>query len=187
GVSRKSGSRTSLTPGRAVEPAKVVLLDVGTGSACIPISVLKNIPGIKAVATEISGAAMRVARRNIRKHRLKSRIKLIKSDLLENVPAGLFKDREVIAVANLPYIPKQFQVDPSTKYEPDVALYGGEDGLDIYKRLVDQLAEIKPRAIFFELFEEQIAILASRMPGYELKYAKDMTGEARVMMMERNN
>ncbi len=163
-----------------------LLLDIGTGSACIPISVLKNVPEIKAIATEICGSAMKVAKRNIAKHHLKSRIKLIKSDLLTKVPVGLLKDHEIILTANLPYIPKQFQVDPSTKFEPDVALYGGEDGLDIYKRLIEQLEEIgiKPKAMFFELFESQIAILASHMPDYELKYAKNMTGDAKCLHLE---
>ena len=163
-----------------------LLFDIGTGSACIPISVLKNIPDIKSIATEICGSAMKVAKRNIAKHKLKSRIKLIKSDLLKNVPVGLLKDHEIILTANLPYIPKQFQVDPSTKFEPDVALYGGEDGLDIYKRLIEQLEEmgIKPKAMFFELFEFQIAVLCEHMPDYELKYAKNMTGDARCLHLE---
>ena len=162
------------------------ILDVGTGSACIPISILKNVSDIRAIATEICGSAMKVAKRNIAKHKLKSRIKLIKSDLLTKVPVGLLKDHEIILTANLPYIPKQFQVDPSTKFEPDVSLYGGEDGLDIYKRLIEQLEEmgIKPKAMFFELFEFQIAALCEHMPDYELKYAKNMTGEAKCLHLE---
>lgn len=163
-----------------------LLLDIGTGSACIPISILKNIPEIKSIATEICGSAMKVAKHNITKHKLKSRINLIKSDLLKNISVGLLKDHEIILTGNLPYIPKQFQVDPSTKFEPDVALYGGDDGLDIYKRLVDQLEEmgIKPKAMFFELFEFQIAALCEHMPEYELKYAKNMTGEAKCLHLE---
>jgi len=163
-----------------------LLLDVGTGSACIPISILKNIPNIEAVATEISGSAMRVAKHNIKKHGMKGRIQLFSSDLLKSVPRELFEDREIIVTANLPYIPKRFAVHPSTKFEPDIALYGGDDGLDIYKRLIEQLEEIKPRVIFFELFEFQAAVLAAEMPDYELKFTEKMTGDARIMMMERN-
>ncbi|MBU0727597.1 peptide chain release factor N(5)-glutamine methyltransferase [Patescibacteria group bacterium] len=161
--------------------SNVQLLDVGTGSACIPISILKNVSKINAIATEISRPAIKIAQENVKKHHLKGRIKLYKSDLLESVPLRLFDDKNVIVTANLPYIPTQFQIDPSTKYEPDVALYGGEDGLDIYKRLVEQLEEIKPKAIFFELFEHQIAILCEYMPDYELKYAKNMTGDAKCL------
>jgi release factor glutamine methyltransferase len=162
-----------------------MLLDIGTGSACIPISILKNVPDIRAIATEISSSALRVAKRNIKKHKLKSRIELFDSDLLKHVPLEIFEGKEVIVTANLPYIPKRFAVHPSTKFEPDIALYGGDDGLDIYKRLITQLQEIKPRAIFFELFEFQAGILATKMKGYEIKFTESLTGEARVLMMER--
>lgn len=171
-------------PARAGE---LKILDIGTGSACIPISILKNIPNIEAVATEISGSAMRVAKHNIKKHGMKGRIQLFSSDLLKSVPRELFEDREIIVTANLPYIPKRFAVHPSTKFEPDVALYGGDDGLDIYKRLIKELEEIRPRAIFFELFEFQAAVLGAQMPDYEVKFTESLIGEARCLMMERNN
>ncbi|MBN2087187.1 peptide chain release factor N(5)-glutamine methyltransferase [Candidatus Peregrinibacteria bacterium] len=165
-----------------------ILLDVGTGSACIPISILKNVPEIQAIVTDISGSAIKVAKRNISKYKLKSRIDIIKSDLIASIPIQLLKDKQVILTANLPYIPEQFQIDPSTKFEPSVALYGGEDGLDIYKRLIKQLEEndIKPIAMFFELFEFQAAALCANMPDYKLKLTEDMTGEARLIMLERN-
>ena len=82
-----------------------ILLDIGTGSGCIPISVCKNVDGITAVATDISRKALKVARKNIKKHGLANRIDLIHSDLLKNVPPGLFDGRGVIVTANLPYIP----------------------------------------------------------------------------------
>lgn len=162
-----------------------LLLDIGTGSACIPVAVLKNVEGVSAIAVDRCGAALRVARRNIKKHRLQSRIKLFRSDLLEKVPIRLLRDSEVIVTANLPYIPADYQVSPELKYEPSIALFGGKDGMDVYRRLVVQLMTIQPRAIFFELFEHQIAILKTALPDYHLKYVKDMSGEARVLCMER--
>jgi release factor glutamine methyltransferase len=173
--------------GLPVGKKELVLVDVGTGSACIPVSILHNLPGIRAVTTEICAQAMKVARRNIKKHGMEGRITLIQSDLLEAVPADTFRGKEVVLTANLPYIPPQFQVHPSTKFEPDVALYGGEDGLDIYKRLFYQLSKIKPRAIFLECFEFQKGILAEHISDYELKYAKNMTGDARCLFFERED
>jgi len=165
---------------------KCLLLDIGTGSGCIPISVLKNVEGIKAIATDISRAALRVAKRNIKKNRLQSRIKLIRSDLLENVSSRLLHDHEVIVTANLPYLPPSYyEVNPELKFEPRLALHGGEEGMDVYKRLIGQLKEFRPRAIFLELFEFQIATLKTKLPDYHLKYVKDMSGEARVLVMER--
>ena len=163
----------------------VILLDIGTGSGCIPVSVCKNVKGLKAIATDVSSAALRVAKRNVKKHKLTSRITLVLSDLLKNVPPELLEDREVVVTANLPYIPADFQISPELKYEPPISLYGGADGMDVYRRLIEQLEKIKPRAIFFELFESQIAILKTKLPDYHLKYVKNMSGEARTLVLER--
>ncbi len=165
--------------------SQLILLDIGTGSACIPISILKNIEDVRAIATDISENALKVAKKNIKKHKLQSRIQLIKSDLLKDVPLDSFIDKEVILTANMPYIPKDYQVNPELKYEPQISLYGGDDGMDIYKKLVDQIQDIKPIAIFFELFDDQIAILKTRLPDYRLKYVKNMSGVARALVMER--
>ena len=171
--------------GGATPSSRLLLLDIGTGSACIPISVCKNVDGLTAVATDISRKALKVARKNINKHGLNNRIKLIHSDLLKNVTSQLFEGRKVIVTANLPYIPTNYQISLELKYEPQISLFGGEDGLDLYKKIVQQLTTIKPKAIFFELFEDQIAILKTHMPDYKLKYIKNMSGKARVLVMER--
>ena len=71
----------------------IILLDIGTGSGCIPISVCKNVDGLTAVATDISRKALKVARKNIKKHNLINRIQLIHSDLLENVNTELLMDK----------------------------------------------------------------------------------------------
>jgi len=162
-----------------------LLLDIGTGSACIPITVCKNVKGLTAIAADVSSAALRVAKRNVKKHKLTTRIKLVLSDLLKNIPPEWLEDRELIVTANLPYIPTDFQVSPDLAYEPSISLYGGEDGLEVYRRLTEQVRTLKPRALFFELFEHQIALLKTKLPDYRLKYTKNMSGEARVLVMER--
>ena len=164
---------------------EVMLLDIGTGSGCIPISTLVNVEDLHAVATDISTNALKIARMNAREHRVRDRIVFLKSDLLEGVSSGLFEGKELVVTANLPYVPTDFDVNIETKFEPQIALYGGKDGMDIYEKLAHQLEAIKPRAIFFEMFDFQIAILAEKMPDYELKHVKNMTGMAKVLMMER--
>ncbi len=181
----KIQSKSKIHPSKFTHQNSPILLDIGTGSACIPISVLKNVEGIKAVAIDVSRGALRVARKNIKKHKLKSRIQLLKSDLLEDVPVELFEGREVIVTANLPYIPTDYQISEELKYEPQISLFGGGDGMELYKKIVQQLADIKPRAIFFELFEDQIAILKTKLPDYKLKYVENMSGKARCLCMER--
>lgn len=163
----------------------MLLLDVGTGSGCIPISILKNISGLTAVATDISRAALAVAKENAKKHFVASRIRFFKSDLLGQVPVRLLENHTIVLTANLPYLPDQMEAKPELSFEPSIALYAGSDGMDVYRRLMRQIETLRPRAVFLELYEWQIALLQAQFPGYELKYAKTMSGDARCLMLER--
>jgi release factor glutamine methyltransferase len=174
--SRRRGSGSS---------PSVVLVDIGTGSGCIPISVIKNVPGLEAVAIDISSSALRVAKANVKKHHLQSRITLVRSNLLDTIDLDPFEDHEVILTANLPYLPDKMEVAPELSFEPSISLYGGSDGMDVYRRLMTQIERLRPKAIFLELYEWQIGLLQAQFPGYELKYAKTMSGDARCLMLER--
>lgn len=165
--------------------AQSLLLDVGTGSGCIPISILKNIPGLSAVATDISRAALSMAKENAKRHSVSNRIRFFKSDLLSRVPAKLLSGREIILTANLPYLPDKMEAKPELGFEPSIALYAGTDGMDVYRRLMRQVETLRPKAIFLELYEWQIALLQTQFPGYELRFARVMSGDARCLMMER--
>jgi len=162
-----------------------LLLDVGTGSGCIPIAVLKHAKDLEAVATDVSGGALNVARSNATKHKVESRIHFVHSDLLEAVDPLLFEDRQLVVTANLPYVPKGYEVNVETTFEPQVALWGGEDGMDLYKKLLKQLLPLAPRAMFFECFDFQKVILVENAPGYELRSFNSPSGGAGVVMLER--
>lgn len=164
-----------------------ILLDVGTGSACIPVAVLKHVREVEAWATDISYAALKVAAKNVQLHGLKDRIHLLHSDLLDSVDIMLFEGDKLVVTANLPYVPKGYEVNIETRFEPQIALYGGDDGLDIYKKLLEQLLEVRPRAIFFECFDFQVAMLGEHAPGYVVKWTKPMMGKARMLMLERSD
>lgn len=164
-----------------------LLLDVGTGSGCIPVSVIKAVPDLEAVAVDISSKALKVAQNNAYKHHVLSRMVFVQSDLLQSVDRRLLEGWEVVVTANLPYVPKDYQVNIETQFEPQIALYGGDDGLDLYRRLITQLMEIRPKAIFFECFEFQAAVLAKELPDYELKFIRKALGMASVMMLERRD
>lgn len=165
--------------------SKLLLLDIGTGSGCISIAVLKYVEGLTAIATDISFSALRVAKANATRHGVDSRIQFVASDLLKNVNMTLLKGREVVVTANLPYVPKNFQVNIETHFEPQIALWGGEDGMDIYRRLLEELLPLKPKAMFFECFDFQKAILAMHAPGYKLRQVKNVSDGAGVMILER--
>src|SRR3989344_4016436 len=117
---------------------QVVVLDLGTGSGCIAISIAKNNPKIKIIATDVSKKALKVAEENAKTHKVENQIIFLEADLLPD-----FKISPDIIVTNLPYIPTQRlkYIDPVvTDFEPRVALDGGEDGFELYRKLFQQLA-----------------------------------------------
>lgn len=114
-----------------------MIADVGTGTGCIPIALLAEISALKAVAFDISLEALRVAERNGIHNGVADRLRLVGGDLLSAGGTNRFD----LIVSNPPYIPRGeiagLQAEVS-RYEPRLALDGGEDGLDLYRRLVVQ-------------------------------------------------
>lgn len=115
------------------------VLDLGAGSGVIAIAIAKNLPNTKIIASDISKKALNLAKMNAKFHQVN--IKFVLSNLLENI----FKPVDVI-VTNLPYIPSARipYLDSSVKdFEPLVALDGGEDGFELYRKLFKQIKEKK--------------------------------------------
>jgi release factor glutamine methyltransferase len=123
--------------------SNLTILDIGTGSGNIAISVTKNNKKIKVFATEVSKEALEIAKFNAKFHRVEDQIFFIESDLLEKFsPKGQID----VVVTNLPYIPTSRipYLDPSVKdFEPRVALDGGYDGFGLYRKLFAQMVEKK--------------------------------------------
>jgi release factor glutamine methyltransferase len=109
--------------------------DIGTGSGCIAISMLQDLPGARAIATDVSPAALRVAQRNSERHGVKDRLVLLESDCFSaldpNAPFNLI-------ASNPPYVAEdELQtVQREVSYEPRAALAAGPDGLSVIRRLV---------------------------------------------------
>ncbi len=123
-------------------PDKRNVMDVGTGSGIIAISIAKHILDAKIIATDISPKALQVAKQNAIKHGVEKRIEFIECDLLPQSQVTSRKSTDLqpltcdLICANLPYIPtKTLHGLEVYNKEPTLALDGGEDGLDIYKRL----------------------------------------------------
>lgn len=157
-----------------------LLVDVGVGSGCIPISILKNQPDLRGLGLELSPEALKVARKNAERLGVNDRLELIESDLLQNLPQDLIEDHSWVLVANLPYIPVDWPRHHSTEFEPEMALFGGEGGVELYKQLAQQIERLKykPEALFFECFEFQVGEIEGFLLSYHLLEIKKMTGEA---------
>jgi release factor glutamine methyltransferase len=109
------------------------VLDVGTGTGCLAIALAHERPAARAVASDISHAALVVAATNARRHGVRDRIRFLCTDLV----AGLSLRANVI-VSNPPYVPDQpaVRLPPDVvRYEPATALFGGSDGLTVMRRL----------------------------------------------------
>ena len=134
-VSRQSASRQEASAGR--------ILEIGTGSGCLAVTLALELPEAEVVATDVSAEALMVAQENAR--RLGARVEFRRADLL----AGLTGEFEVL-VANLPYVDADWEwlEQRSLDYEPAGALYSEQGGLAHYARLLEQLgaAEAKVRA-----------------------------------------
>jgi len=113
---------------------KISILDIGTGSGCILISLLSELKNSKAVGIDISKKALVIAKKNLVKHALQNKIKFLNKSLDSN-----FYQKFDLVVSNPPYIKtcevKNLSQDIK-KYEPRIALDGGNDGLDLIKKII---------------------------------------------------
>jgi ribosomal protein L3 glutamine methyltransferase len=128
--------RDNLAPWIPDRRAIKSILDLGTGSGCLAVLLAHSFPGARIVATDISSAALAVARINVGKYRLRSRIRLIKSDLFSAL-GGKHYD---LIVANPPYVTTagMRRLPREYRHEPGIALAGGRDGLDVVRRILLQ-------------------------------------------------
>jgi len=133
----------------------MVVADVGTGSGALAVTLAAERPEWRVVATDLSEEALAVARENAARHGVAERIRFVRGDLLEPFLAGAPEDVPDAVVSNPPYIPTaelpllQREV---ADFEPRLALDGGADGLDAYRRMAAQLAAlpVRPRLVAFE-------------------------------------
>jgi ribosomal protein L3 glutamine methyltransferase len=111
------------------------ILDLCTGSGCLAILAARAFPGARVDASDISAAALEVAARNVRKHKLARRIRLVRSDLFAKL-----KGRYDLILCNPPYVstPAMHGLPREYRYEPGIALAGGRAGLDYVKRILEQ-------------------------------------------------
>jgi len=117
---------------------KAGILDLGTGSGCIAVSLAKLLKNAEIIATDISREALELARKNARLHNVD--IRFIQSDLFSSPELGAMSYE--LIVCNPPYVASEEirELDPEIQYEPVLALDGGKDGLAFYRRIINKAA-----------------------------------------------
>lgn len=163
------------------------VLDIGTGSGVIAITVKKERPQCAVIASDISNEALVVARQNAAKMKCPD-IEFVESDLLEKLPDN---NKETLLLANLPYIKDGESIHEETlEYEPHGALFSGPLGLDHYERLLQQVSSKKNiRILLLEIGFDQAQDILLRvhqyLPGAECQILKDLAHIDRICMITR--
>jgi release factor glutamine methyltransferase len=185
------------------------IIDVGTGSGCIAIALAKDLPGARIVATDISAAALAVARRNAARHAVADRIQFRESDLLDSLPLGAWHAVPLLAtvstldttplrsvdllVSNPPYIGRNEKETLQREvhdHEPELALYGGEEGYELYAGLIAQAAHHVAHGglLVLELGHNSLPAVEPLLdlPNWtNVGVTKDLAGIDRVLAAER--
>jgi release factor glutamine methyltransferase len=110
-------------------------VDIGTGSGAIAVALAHRLPHAAITATDLSGPALAVAHENAERNAVSHRISFLEGDLL----APVAEERFEIVVSNPPYVPSTDRASLSVEvrnYEPALALFAGDDGLEVYRRLI---------------------------------------------------
>lgn len=170
---------------RLADP-ELTVADVCTGSGCVAIALATAHPRLRIVATDISEQALAIATANVRRHDVGDRVRLMRTDILSGVV-----ERFGMIVANPPYIPTgdRPQLQPEVRdYEPALALFGGDRGLDVIRTLAEH-ATVRLRPGGWLIFEcgagqaKEIRELIARVPPLVIvEHKKDLQGIPRVVV-----
>lgn len=183
-----------------LQPKNKIIIDIGTGSGNIIISLAKNLKGKNNFfATDISSKALAIAQQNSRFHKVSNKIKFLHGSLLEPIEKKCFMShvpRSIIIVTNLPYLNlgwKNLLKSSKTKglkFEPHIALYAGNDGLDAYRQFANKLK------LLYQQIPSDITILCEighlQTKGMQkifsfaknIKFSKDLSGKFRVAQIK---
>lgn len=157
------------------------VLDIGTGSGCIAITIKKELPNSQVTAVDISKEALKVAQKNAQIN--EAEIEFINSDLFKNV-----QKKYNVVISNPPYVAQNDEIMPIVeKYEPKIALYADNNGLAIYERIFQECANflLDEYILAFEIGANQGEILQSlakkAFPNTRITLEQDLTGKDRYL------
>jgi release factor glutamine methyltransferase len=164
------------------------VLEIGAGSGAIIISLAKELENIKFLASDVSGRALKIARKNAKLNKVENKIEFVKSDLLEKI-----KENEIdVVIANLPYVlaKDKGKLQKDLEYEPQDAIYAEQNGLELIEKLLVQIGDLehKPKYIFLEFDPRQTEDLKKMIKNIlgdvVIEVKKDLAGMDRVVVIK---
>ncbi len=157
------------------------LCEVGVGSGAVSIVLAQHLPKAAIVAVDISEDALSIAAKNVEAFGLSERITLRKSDLLDAVDEPID-----VLVSNPPYVAKDADLEPNLAFEPDLALFGGDDGMALIERLIESVAQRGIGLFCCEMgYDQRAAVLRLLPAGYRVEFYKDLAGLDRGFIMTK--
>ena len=184
------GIKINMATGAPSPP--LIIADVGTGSGCLAIALAHELPHAEVLATDISAAAIEVARRNATRLGFSDRVTLLQTDLLTSIHEEQSFD---VVVSNPPYIGRgeACQLPREVReHEPDAALFGGQTGIEIYARLVQEsAARLRCRGILvlelgYNSADHVRGLLQGQPAWVNVSVTNDLAGIPRVIAAERS-
>jgi len=179
---------------RLPQGTQPIIIDVGTGSGCLAITLARAVPNARVVATDLSAQALETAKRNARRHGVESMIAWLEGDLLAPLPNPGAEGTVTTIMANPPYIRESEWngLQPEVgRYEPRIALVAGTRGTEVHERLLDEAVPyLAPGGLLvMEIGQGQsddIRGMIERMSVYErLEVVPDEAGIDRIVIVQR--
>ncbi|CAN5131461.1 peptide chain release factor N(5)-glutamine methyltransferase [soil metagenome] len=168
-------SETIITLLKQLSPNAKLIADIGTGSGALAITAKLELPHAEVSAIDIDEECLNVVQINAALHGVN--IAYAKGNLLEPFWQSESNMQPDVLLCNLPYVPTEHPINDAAKHEPALALFGGQDGLDLYRTLFDQLKNLptKPALIITESLPDQHAELKSlaAQHGYTEQTSED--------------
>lgn len=174
---------------KELQSQTVRIIDVGTGSGCIAVTLATQIANCKIAATDISEAALTLAKTNAAEHSVDDRVHFFQGDLFDALPAG--SEPVHVVVSNPPYIGTEEvgTVDEQVaEHEPSMALYSGTDGLDVTRRLIDEAPKflLPGGTLILEsspIVMNQVVAICKQSETFEsVTVQKDLAGHERILI-----
>lgn len=162
----------------------ISIIDLGTGSGCIGLTLKKKLANVSLSLLDISNEALEVAKENTNNLNLDATF--IQSDMWENV-----HDKYDVIISNPPYIRNDEEIEDLVRdNEPHIALYGGRDGLDMYRKIRNGLLNhVQKRFLLAleigDMQKEAVTSLFSDISGVEIITKKDLSGRDRMIFIMR--